>query len=990
MFSKKKASFATTMIMVFVFASSCGLKLGEKPPDSEVAKVESADCLNRSIEDLKIFFDGTAKDVQVDLAFQCISQVLIAFKDNIQGANKDRFLPEELAYFVETNFLKDEKKFSDGFLAEIMKLKVVLIGGNLNYFKKEEIKKLSELIDRLRPEVVKLNPEMKVLVGDWDASGLSATEKEKQFQKSKLQTVRFFTTLSSELARQGESYEMANLFNFIKETAQFADASADNIKKIQKTKPFLINFKRHLVGEGTIIRPGDWAKVSQSLHEFLFQILRIKYFLDPLQEGQDVERWDVYQNITLDMTQLLSTLLATQKKPLLTNDQIYDLVSSILPIFSDENLDAEIINYLADIKIALIGDNNSDKNKWVPSDIDRIRNKVPDIFKEIRTLTKILNSFSVQRKSGLTYADFNKYEKDFNQSVVNLAFVFEGSYDLESLKLLVLKLKKNDLLGGFEIPDKFESYYKVLLSIKYMAVGKQGAKLSNAELKYILKLLGKGYFHLVEYQDYIEISPQNSKEYYSSFRNIIPKVRSTLDTVLNYKSSRVINSVELLSLYSTVLSEKLIETKVSLQSMSLLLDQLWSNIFIQPASRFAKKKLPGINSEALDVVQSELNLFLLAGLDLQDIFVSLPSAAKGQISQVNLIKALQDKLKKSTNSLQMQGLKQLLRTFNGPVPLVRDAQNYLKLLTSDNFYNQADTANSLLALTASRILIRSYAEDISRIDGLVGVTLPEVQNFYEPIKKLFFDLEMISPNNTTFINSRYREANLFISRANGDDYANFEEIHDLFIHIFSGLERAETLRNNIVKTCLSPQSTPVTGETTVDEGCLLNHYSKTTQGFESLPQFVNMRTQFTEEQNKQYYYSLLKAAGHIPNDKQTAKFEDINLFPHVVQYIEVIFARYDVNRNGVLEKNEALMAYPVFKSTIKDVLKTISGGGLINEDQYPGVFIYLLKHGRPPKGIAEKLQFMGFISDESKWNIQATRIDLGTIFNYIADALSSP
>jgi len=993
MFSKKKISKTLSIFVVtllsLLFVSSCGLKLGEKAPDTEVAKVESADCLNRSIEDLKVFFDGKAKDVQVDLAFQCLSKVLIAFKDNIQGVNKDRFLPQELAYFVETNFLKDEKKFSTGFLEEIMQLKRVLIGGSVDYFKKEEILKLSELIDRVRPEVVQLNPEMQVLVGDWDHSQLTAGEKENQFQKSKQKAVRFFISLSAELARQGTSYEVANLFNFIKETAQFAGASTDSIKKIQKTKSFLINFKKHLVGEGTIIRPADWSKVSQSLHEFLFQILRIKYFLDPLQEGQDVERWSVYQNITLDMTQLLSTLLSTQKKPMLTNDQIYDLVASVLPIFSDKNIDEEIINYFADIKIALIGENNSDKSKWVPSDLDRIRNKIPDIFKEIRTLTTILDHFNLQRKSGMAYADFNKYEKDFNKSVANMVFLFEGSYDLASLKQLVLNLKKNDLLGGFELPDKFESYYKLLLSAKYVVLGKQGSQVANSELKHVLKLLGKGYFHFIEYKDYLEKAQAHSKDFFESFKNLIPKVRTTLDIVLNSKSSKAINSNEILSFYYTLQNEKLIDSEITLDSVSLVLEQFWSHILIKPANRLAKKKLPGINSEALDVVQAELNLYNQAGLDIQDVLANLPATANGQLTQANLLKALQSKLNKSTNSIQIQALKQLIRALYGPVPLVRDDRDYLKILAAQSLYKESDIFNSLFSLTASRLLIRSYAQELPRVEGLTGVTLLEVQNFYEPIKKLFFELELISPDNTTFVNSRYREANLFISRANGDYYANFEEVHDLFIHIFSGLKRAETLRNNIVQVCLPPQNTPVTSETIVDETCVLNHYFKTTLGFESMPEFIKMKTVFSEEQNKQYYYSLLKAAGHVPNDKQNAKFEDLNLFPHVVQYLEVIFARYDTNRNGLLEKGEALTAFPVFKSTIKEVLKTISGGDLITEDKYPGVFIYLLKYGRPPKGMLEKLQFMGFIGDESKWNIQSTRLDLGTIFNFIAESLSS-
>lgn len=85
-----------------------------------------------------------------------------------------------------------------------------------------------------------------------------------------------------------------------------------------------------------------------------------------------------------------------------------------------------------------------------------------------------------------------------------------------------------------------------------------------------------------------------------------------------------------------------------------------------------------------------------------------------------------------------------------------------------------------------------------------------------------------------------------------------------------------------------------------------------------------------------------------------------------------------------------MLAYPVFKSTIKEMLKVIPNGSKITDAQLPGVFIYLLKYGRPPKGLGETLKFLGFINDEKQWIIQSNRLDLGIIFNFIADSLAKP
>ena len=92
-------------VLTLMALTSCGFKIGEEPPKTQVAEFKNTQCLNQAIDDLKVFFDGQASDQNVDLAFRCISQVLIAFKDNVNGANREYFEVEELAYFIESQFL---------------------------------------------------------------------------------------------------------------------------------------------------------------------------------------------------------------------------------------------------------------------------------------------------------------------------------------------------------------------------------------------------------------------------------------------------------------------------------------------------------------------------------------------------------------------------------------------------------------------------------------------------------------------------------------------------------------------------------------------------------------------------------------------------------------------------------------------------------------------------------------------------------------------
>ena len=201
---------------------SCGLKFGENPPAEDVKAFGTTECLNRSIEEFKRFFEGSSSDVAMDLSLQCVSKVLISFKENINGAQKDKYEASELAYFIEKNFLKEENRFSPEFLSEIMRLKHVLIGGSDKYFLKSDIEKLSQLVERLRPEVVKINPEMKILVKKWSTEKLTTEEKEKVFLASKGKVALFFKYLSSEFAKSGNTYEVSHFFNLLKQFAIFA------------------------------------------------------------------------------------------------------------------------------------------------------------------------------------------------------------------------------------------------------------------------------------------------------------------------------------------------------------------------------------------------------------------------------------------------------------------------------------------------------------------------------------------------------------------------------------------------------------------------------------------------------------------------------------------------------------------------------------------------------------------------------------------------
>jgi hypothetical protein len=252
------------------------------------------------------------------------------------------------------------------------------------------------------------------------------------------------------------------------------------------------------------------------------------------------------------------------------------------------------------------------------------------------------------------------------------------------------------------------------------------------------------------------------------------------------------------------------------------------------------------------------------------------------------------------------------------------------------------------------------------------------------------------------------EANLFLSVSNGDSYASFEELHHIFLHIISGLARSKTMEPKMAKCILEKGSAAI--KSALSRNCLLQVYLEEDEAFEDLPEFLNLKTatnpdgtpMYSPESNKQYYLSLLKAAGYIPqenvpDDQQTVQLGKAELFPHVVQYVEMLFATHETNANLKLEKEEALGAFPVFKKLLWDAVIVLKLDKKLKETDLPGLFIWIIKNKRipnitpPAPGVPapdNPLQLILFIRDpkQKDWGIEATRHDLGDVFNIIANA----
>lgn len=972
-----------------LFLTACGIKFGEENVDNKKAEVQSAQCLKNSIEELNLFFAGDATNDQVTNSIQCLQNVFLAFKDNIRGQNKDSFTPAEIAHFVETNFLKDETHFSENFLSEIMKLKVALFGGDAAIIKKDEIDLVVNFMARIKPDVVRINSHMKIITMKWIASlqPTDSVEKEEKFQKAKVDLFRLINRFSVEFAFQGRKYAIDDLMNFLIETAKFAEADPKTIDKIDKAKPFIKKFKYYLIGGDSSLQGQDWIRLGMTMHEAYFQALRVEYFLTGLTDDQVKEKWKTYEHIASDLSALVEKLLLAKQTEVLTNEEIYDLLQPLTSLVSNFPVDQELLKHLGELKVVFLGASEAGANGWARKDFSVLNKKIPILFKNFSEINELTDYLALETdetfRSHLKYEEFLSAETRLILAVAEISEQLEQSYDLNSLKNFLLNLANGALQDSFKLPENFESLYRMIVAAKPVLTGNSATQMSVTEMRQIFNVGIRAFLNYKEYNLFVANYEFEEVNFISNLHRVWKKAIGTLSYELESKPSHLISTDELTQLVMTLQQESFLKTKIKKESMVLLLNGVWSNILNDPALRIKKEIQPGFNQVVVSQLANESEIWFLGQTALNKVFET-----KLVWTKKELVDELSAQLALAEDKNLAEALKEILASVNQDISHNFNANGFLNILSdSVGQYHFDDLKNSNLARAMARLGIRSYANEIVRVESLSGITLEEAQTGFNQLGAMAIDLEFLDPASVGFVASRYREANLFLSTSNGDNYAQFDELQKLILHILSGVARAEQVKQTIITKCLPPIVFDVTPNTTVDEQCLLGVYLTEVDAFLGIPQFINMRTTFKEEDLKLYYLSLLKAAGYIPDDKHLVYFYDADLFPHVVQYIEMIYARHDTSRDHLLQKDEALKAFPIFKELLRELVKSYKQ---IKEEDLPGVFIYILKHGRPPKStsLAELLKFMAFIRDKDQkgWDIQSTRIDLGKIFNYIADA----
>jgi hypothetical protein len=261
----------------------------------------------------------------------------------------------------------------------------------------------------------------------------------------------------------------------------------------------------------------------------------------------------------------------------------------------------------------------------------------------------------------------------------------------------------------------------------------------------------------------------------------------------------------------------------------------------------------------------------------------------------------------------------------------------------------------------ARFLFRGYVMDPARLTEMGNVT--EFDTLYKDFRQVGVEIGLVDRRITDQAVSRFKEANMFLYHANGNEWLEVDEATELFATLVSTKYFADDMYYDLLDRCgHGPKD--VVGMEQIPIGCFRDSFIL---GFPKLwksqmPLFWDLFSDYSAEERLALHIGAESATFLYPRnlDRTHAEYIEHQCMAAFVQYIEFLFARYDLDNSGKFEVSEAFLALDqVFA---KDLTKL---SGFKKREDLQALFSYLLKYGtKPSAGQWIKWRYLGGRTDD--------------------------
>lgn len=296
MFSRNRALSLSLLIGFLFFQTACDrfLKAPEKdtsqPEDAETIVVQTSEvsCLKEAPLQLQKYFEDVNGKANLEAGIGCVQTSLKAFMKYTRGVNGDRYTTQEVQHFF-NKFLLKENKISDNFQAEILKIKVLIVGGGSEYVTRDELNRFISFLDVLKIEGAKLQGQLQVLLFKQDKSKVTA----KSLSELQILTQSVAETILAKSKVSESRYQWVDLISFTNELNKFVGQSKA-LAEILKWVPLAEGVKNLFIGENAkLVSEQEWKYALRWSLDTFFIGLKFSYVVKGHEFDQPTEWMDL-------------------------------------------------------------------------------------------------------------------------------------------------------------------------------------------------------------------------------------------------------------------------------------------------------------------------------------------------------------------------------------------------------------------------------------------------------------------------------------------------------------------------------------------------------------------------------------------------------------------------------------------------------------------------------------------------------------------------
>lgn len=239
--------------------------------------------------------------------------------------------------------------------------------------------------------------------------------------------------------------------------------------------------------------------------------------------------------------------------------------------------------------------------------------------------------------------------------------------------------------------------------------------------------------------------------------------------------------------------------------------------------------------------------------------------------------------------------------------------------------------------SVGRAVAMGYTSNSGRKDMYAGIRVAELEKFVSEFEVFFGEVYIMEKRSSAsgVANRMYTEAKLFVGSGDGYKTINtnlkpekslisFVQAVEVMSHYASGIYSITNIYNDLLHRCTAQEDLVSFGQPGLTKKCFNEYYIPIlVENIENLPSLKKYLINYLSERklNKKGYYpfehSLFFAGQEMKNvESDFISYADVSIIGTFLTFVESIFLKFDLNGNGLIDKDEVDSSYQYFKEMI--------------------------------------------------------------------------